>query len=266
MTFGLIGYPLSHSFSRGYFTEKFAKLGLGDSHQYLNFEMASVAEFCSLREQYPDLKGCNVTIPHKEAIIPLVDEIDPVAARIGAVNCIRFDESGRSTGFNTDYLGFKNDLVHHLVEQRWVERAFGLPHTDDLLDTFLEASSALVLGTGGASLAVHEALRELGLTTLAVSRSPGEDKISYAELNPTIMEEHHLVINTTPLGMSPKVDTYPVLPYAAMGPAHFCYDLVYNPAETPFLKKAREAGAGTANGLGMLHHQAEAGWAIWQEK
>lgn len=264
MTFGLIGFPLSHSFSKGYFTEKFAELGISHTHQYLNFEMESADGFCSLREKYPDLKGCNVTIPHKEAIIPLVDVIDPVAARIGAVNCIRFDESGRSTGFNTDYLGFKNDLVQQLIDQRWVERAFGLPHTDELLETFLADSSALVLGTGGASLAVHEALHELGLTSLAVSRSAGEGRISYAELTPAIINDHHLIINTTPLGMSPKVDTYPDLPYAAMGAAHFCYDLVYNPDETLFLHKARQAGAAGGNGLGMLHHQAEAGWEIWQ--
>jgi len=263
MTFGLIGFPLTHSFSRGYFTEKFAELGLADSHQYLNFEMEDAVGFCDLREKYPDLRGCNVTIPHKESIMQYLDEIDPTAARIGAVNCIRFDEQGRTIGFNTDYKGFQQDLLQQLREHDWTAKAFGLPTNDDLLETFLEETHALVLGTGGASLAVHEALRELGITTMAVSRTAGEDCLTYADISAEVMQEHHLVVNTTPLGMYPKVEGYPMLPYAAMGPAHYCYDLVYNPAETRFLRFAREAGAGTGNGTGMLLHQAEAGWEIW---
>ncbi|MBC6992825.1 shikimate dehydrogenase [Neolewinella lacunae] len=264
MTFGLLGYPLSHSFSRPYFTEKFARLGLSNTHQYLNFEMEDVAGFQELRTQYPDLRGCNVTIPHKQAIIPYLDALDPVAARIGAVNCIRFDAAGRSTGFNTDYFGFRDDLLHHLREWNWTERAFGLPTNDDLLNTFLEESSALVLGTGGASLAVHEALRELGMSTLGVSRTPGPGQISYEQITPDLLLDYHFIINTTPLGMAPKVDGCPALPYAALGPAHFCYDLVYNPAVTRFLEQSRNAGAAVANGQGMLERQAEAGWKIWE--
>lgn len=266
MTYGLIGFPLTHSFSRGYFTEKFAELGISDTHRYLNFEMEDIAGFCDLRKLHPDLHGCNVTIPHKESIIRYLDEVAPAAARIGAVNCIRFDENGRSTGFNTDYLAFQEDFLQQLRDYDWINKAFGLPTDDDLLETFLEETNALVLGTGGASLAVHEALRELGVTTMAVSRSPGPDRLTYAELTPEIIQDYHLIINTTPLGMYPKVDSCPDLPYSSMGMAHFCYDLVYNPEETLFLKQARANGAGGGNGMGMLHRQAEAGWEIWNEK
>lgn len=266
MTFGLIGYPLSHSFSRGYFTKKFAELGLSDSHEYLNFVMEDIAGFCDLRVQYPDLLGVNVTIPHKQGVIPLLDKLDPAAARIGAVNCIRFDQEGMSTGFNTDYLAFKEDFLDHLRQHNWTEQAFGLPTDDDLLDSFLEETSALILGTGGASLAVREALRSLGIKTTYVSRTPGENRFTYEALTPEIIADHLLIVNTTPLGMAPKVETFPQIPYEGLGKAHFCYDLVYNPAETAFLRKAREQGAGTGNGMGMLARQAEAGWEIWREK
>jgi shikimate dehydrogenase len=260
MTFGLIGYPLSHSFSRGYFTEKFRELGLSDTHQYLNFEMETVDGFLDLPKQYPDLRGCNVTIPHKQAIIPLLDELDPVAERIGAVNCIRF-QNGRSKGYNTDYLGFRDDLLDKLRE---FPNALGDSSTAEP-GKKIPGKRALVLGTGGASLAIHEALRSLGMKTLAVSRSPGEDRITYAELSPELLRDHLVIVNTTPLGMSPNVNTYPDIPYEALSTEHFCYDAIYNPAETLFLKKARVRGAGTANGLGMLHGQAEAGWKIWND-
>ena len=264
MTFGLIGYPLSHSFSARYFTEKFAELGLADSHRYLNFPMEDISGFCELRDMYPDLRGVNVTIPHKQAVIPLLDELDPVAARIGAVNCIRFDDEGRTIGFNTDYIGFREDLLDHLRRAAWTERAFGLPHSKDLLLTFLESSAALILGTGGASLAVREALRDLGLETTYVSRTPGPNRLTYAELTGAHLQDHLLVVNTTPLGMAPNVHTHADLPYSSFSRAHFAYDLVYNPAESEFLRRAREAGAATGNGMGMLARQAEAGWEIWK--
>lgn len=263
MTYGLLGYPLTHSFSRPYFTEKFEQLGLSASHRYLNFELADAAGFQDLKSQHPDLHGVNVTIPHKKSVMQYLDELDPAAERIGAVNCIRFDAAGRTKGFNTDYLGFREDFLDHLRRHNWVDQAFGMVQTEDLLETFLESSSALILGTGGASLAVREALEELGLETTFVSRTPGEGRITYAELRPKILADHLIVVNTTPLGMAPKVEGYPDLPYAAFTQAHFAYDLVYNPAETTFLRMAREAGAGTGNGLGMLERQAEAGWAIW---
>jgi len=265
MTFGLLGYPLTHSFSKDYFTDKFTELGISNTHRYLNFELADAIGFRELRDKHPDLRGVNVTIPHKRAVMQYLDEIDPVAARIGAVNCIRFDTAGKTIGFNTDYLGFQHDFYHHLQDQDWTGRAFGLPVTEDLLDTFLAESSALVLGTGGASLAVHEALRELGMSTQSVSRSAGPDRLTYADLSPDVLQDHLIVVNTTPLGTYPKVDASPSLPYSAMTRAHFCYDLVYNPPETAFLRQAREAGAAGANGMGMLRRQAEAGWAIWQE-
>lgn len=265
MTYGLLGYPLSHSFSQGYFTNKFAKLGLADTHRYLNFAIEDFMGFEDLRTRLPDLKGINVTIPHKQNVIPYLDRLDPAAERIGAVNCIRVEKDGTLTGFNTDYLGFKTDLLDFLREYDWTDKAFGLPYSEDLLETFLEETNALVLGTGGASLAVHEALRELGVATQAVSRTAGKDRIVYADLSPALIQDHHLIVNTTPLGMSPNANTFPDLPYEALGPAHFCYDLVYNPNPTLFLQKAAAAGAGTGAGIRMLHLQAEAGWKIWSE-
>ncbi len=265
MTFGLIGYPLSHSFSKGYFTRKFSDLGLAGSHQYLNFPMEDIKGFCDLRELYPDLRGVNVTLPHKKAVMPLLDTIDPAAARIGAVNCIRFDDAGNTTGFNTDYLGFRDDFLSHLRRKDWTAQAFGLPTNDDLLETFLETSNALILGTGGASLAVREALRNLGIEATFVSRTPAEGQYAYTDLSREVIADNLFIINTTPLGMSPNIDTAPSIPYELLSKAHFCYDLVYNPAETAFLKKAKNNGAVTGNGLGMLERQAEAGWAIWQQ-
>ncbi|PPK86292.1 shikimate dehydrogenase [Neolewinella xylanilytica] len=247
-TFALIGYPLTHSFSQRYFTDKFAAMGLSDTHRYLNFEVADVAEFAQRRAAHPDLLGCNVTIPHKQAILPLLDEVDSVARRIGAVNTIRISE-GRTTGFNTDYLGFRDDLLAQL-------RAQGR-------STELRGTSALVLGTGGAALAVREALLDLGMNSQWVSRRGGADRITYAAIDQTVLNRHQVIINTTPLGMHPDTQAAPPLPYHLLGSGHFCYDLIYNPAETRFLQLARQRGAGAANGLGMLHLQAEASWKIW---
>ncbi|MFK8165544.1 MAG: shikimate dehydrogenase [Lewinella sp.] len=263
MTYGLIGYPITHSFSKPYFTDKFAEMGLGSTHSYHNFPVEDFQGFDQLKAAYPDLKGLNVTIPHKQNVLPFLDRVDPAAARIGAVNCIRIEADGTTTGYNTDYMGFQTDLLDHLREANWTQQAFGLPTNEDLLEIFLEETSALVLGTGGASLAVHEALNELGVTTLAVSRTAGKDRITYADLSPSLIADHHLIINTTPLGMAPKEHTFPDIPYAALSAAHFCYDLVYNPATTLFLSKSAAAGASTGNGIRMLHRQAEAGWEIW---
>lgn len=264
MTYGLIGYPITHSFSQPYFTDKFAKMGLAKTHQYSNFPIEHFQGFDDLKAKHPDLKGLNVTIPHKQNVLPFLDQIDPAAKRIGAVNCIRVEADGTTSGYNTDYIAFQTDLLDHLRESNWTQQAFGLPTNDDLLEVFLEETSALVLGTGGASLAVHEALQELGVTTLAVSRTAGKDRITYGDLSPHLIADYHLVINTTPLGMAPKDNTFPDIPYEALSPAHFCYDLVYNPAETLFLAKSRAAGAGGGNGIRMLHRQAEAGWDIWE--
>ena len=247
-TYGLIGYPLSHSFSRGYFTEKFRALGMADTHRYLNFELPSLEGVEKLPARYPDLVGCNVTIPHKRAIVARLDALDPVAARIGAVNTIRFSD-GRATGFNTDYVGFRDDLL----------RGLGAAGRS----TDLKGTSALILGTGGASLAVREVLRDLGVTTTYVSRQPAEGVLTYTALDPRTIQNYPLIVNTTPLGMHPAVDAAPAIPYAALTAEHFCYDLIYNPTETRFMREARGAGAGAMNGLGMLHRQAEASWEIW---
>ena len=175
----------------------------------------------------------------------------PNAERIGAVNTIAIRE-GRLIGYNTDYVGFRADLLDEMQQQGWNEELGG--------------NSALILGTGGASLAVEAALVALGVSCTYVSRSPQAGQLAYEQVDAGVIAHHHLIINTTPLGMSPHVEAAPDIPYSFLTPAHFCYDLIYNPAETTFLRQARGAGAGAANGLGMLHKQAEAGWAIWTGK
>lgn len=250
-TYALLGYPLSHSFSRGYFTEKFRELGLSDTHEYVNFELPEIKQFRKKLEEYSEMSGVNVTIPYKQAVIPYLDALDPVAETIGAVNTIRI-EDGHLIGYNTDYIGFRDDLLNEMQQQGWNEE--------------LKGNSALILGTGGASLAVKAALESLGVNCTYVSRTPEAGQLSYDQVDAEVMSHHHLIINTTPLGMSPRVEAAPDIPYALLTPAHFCYDLIYNPAETSFLRQARDAGAGAANGLGMLHKQAEAGWAIWNGK
>ncbi|NJB85167.1 shikimate dehydrogenase [Lewinella marina] len=247
-TFGLLGYPLSHSFSRGYFTAKFADLGLSDTHRYLNFEIPTLEDFQKILDEYPDLRGLNVTIPHKQGVVALLDAIDPAAERIGAVNTILI-EDGKTRGFNTDYLGFRDDLLAQLRSQQRF--------------TNLRGQSALILGSGGAALAVREALLDLSVKPVTVSRSARAGQLSYADLDRDTLTTHRLIVNTTPLGMYPQVETAPEIPYELLTPAHFCYDLIYNPAETRFMRLARGAGAGAANGMGMLHSQAEAAWNIW---
>ena len=246
-TYGLIGYPLSHSFSRGYFTEKFQRLGLSGTHQYLNFEIKSVNHFEKILDEYADLLGCNVTIPHKRAIIGVLDGLDPVAERIGAVNTIRV-RNRKPFGYNTDYIGFRDDLLERMAAQKFrlAPNAIGL-----------------VLGTGGASLAVAEAFRSLGLDYTFVSRTPATGQLAYGEVTAEVLAAGAVLVNTTPLGMYPRIETSPDIDYSLLGSSHFCYDLTYNPAETTFMRRARGAGAQAANGLGMLHKQAEASWAIW---
>lgn len=291
MRFGLVGYPLSHSFSKPYFTEKFAQLGLSESHVYVNFELEHLTDFPAILHNHPDLGGLNVTIPHKEAVIPYLDELSPEAKVIGAVNTIVVKE-GKTVGHNTDVLGFRSDFLDFLDlnvakpslesnDQQGVFLATNEVNSALLTATNLatlksqpEPSSALtlaslvgkkalVLGTGGASLAIHYALNELGIETTPVSRTPKEGQISYTDLSPKRLLEYTFVINTTPLGMYPKVAEKPDLPYAAFSVQHYCYDLVYNPELTLFLRTAASHGANVRNGLGMLHGQAEAAWSIW---
>ena len=201
-------------------------------------------------DEYNDLAGCSVTIPHKQAIMGILDGLDPVAARIGAVNTIRVRE-GRTCGYNTDYIGFRDDLLEQMKVQK-----FSLP----------KGAIGLILGTGGASLAVAGALRSLGFEYTFVSRTPSNGQLAYGAVTAEVLASGAVLVNTTPLGMYPHIESAPDIDYSLLGPSHFCYDLTYNPSETTFMRKARGAGAQAANGLGMLHKQAEASWKIWTEE
>ncbi len=239
--YGLIGFPLTHSFSKKYFTEKFQKENIADS-KYELFEIRQAAQLVGIINHNQDLKGLNVTIPHKETIIPFLDEIDPAAKEIGAVNVIKVS-NGKLKGYNSDYYGFRQSLLNFIGETKNIK--------------------ALILGTGGAAKAVKAALRDLNIPYKFVSRKKEQDNFSYEELNETILSEYKLIINTSPLGMYPKMDSFPEIPYPFIGPEHFLFDLVYNPEETTFMKKGAEKGAKTRNGLEMLHLQAEKAWEIW---
>lgn len=236
--YGLIGYPLQHSFSPGYFAAKFAKEGIDAG--YTAYPLDAISTFPQLLHEHP-LRGLNVTIPYKQAVIPYIDELDTAAKAIGAVNCIDI-RSGITKGYNTDVIGFKDSLVPLLQPQ----------HTN-----------ALVLGTGGASMAVKYVLDELGIEYLNVSRDKKADVVTYTELSSDTIASYTLIINTTPLGMYPHTDECPGLPYGAIGKQHLLYDLIYNPQETLFLSKGKAQGAAIKNGLEMLHQQAEAAWQIW---
>jgi shikimate dehydrogenase len=239
--YGLIGFPLSHSFSKGFFAEKFAKEHIVNT-QYENYPIESVDQFHQLWQHEPQLEGMNITIPHKKAVIPFLDHTSTVVNAINACNCIR-KYNGKLYGYNTDVIGFEKSL-----------QPFLQPHHQ----------KALILGTGGAAAAVAWVLQKLGISFKYVSRSSnGEEVISYEALNNTILQEHLLIINTSPVGMYPHVNEAPNLNYEALTDKHHLYDLIYNPAETLFLTKGKERGASIQNGLEMLHLQAEASWEIW---
>jgi shikimate dehydrogenase len=244
--FGLLGYPLSHSFSKGYFTEKFRKEGI--DAVYENFALPSITEFPELIAYSPFLAGINVTIPYKEAVIPYLDALDPVADAVGAVNVVRIirsEEDLRLIGYNSDVIGFRESI-------RPLIAAMGA-----------EPLQALVLGTGGASKAVVYGLKQLGVESVLVSRRAAPGQFSYEELTPGIYKAFRIIVNTTPLGMSPKIDACPPLDYALLGSAHLLFDAVYNPDKTLFLQQGEACGATIKNGLEMLHLQAEAAWDIW---
>lgn len=247
--YGLVGFPLGHSFSAGYFAEKFTALGL-DRTEYRNFPIEHISE---IRQVLPsNIRGFNITIPHKQAILPLLSEIDPAAERIGAVNCVKVLPDGRWKGYNTDAYGFEQSLLK-MLETR-PQGTAGL--------------RAMVLGTGGAAQAVHYTLREkLGITFIEISRTADHHagRFSYGEITPEMLADHRLIINTTPLGMSPRTDQKPELPYPSLITEHYLYDLVYNPAETAFLEAGRRRGAWIKNGLEMLVLQAERSWEIWND-
>nr|WKN40233.1 shikimate dehydrogenase [Tunicatimonas sp. TK19036] len=240
-TYGLIGYPLSHSFSKRYFTNKFEREGITDS-VYELFEIETIDRLPSVLDQNPTLRGLNVTIPYKQQVMAFVDQLDAVAERIGAVNTVRIRD-GKRTGFNSDYYGFRDSLT------RWLNGVV-IPQ-------------ALVLGTGGASKAVVCVLQDMGISYTYVSRQSSEQAISYGDLQKTNLRDYPLIINTTPLGMSPNIETCPELSYDQLTPEHYCYDLVYNPEQTAFMKKAQAYGAQTKNGLEMLQLQAEKSWEFW---
>jgi len=239
--YGLIGYPLSHSFSQKYFTEKFQREQIADC-VYENFPLADISKFSALIQQHDDLCGLNVTIPYKEKVIPFLTEQSDVVKATGACNCIKIN-NGRLAGYNTDVIGFENSLKPLLQ-----------PHH----------TKALVLGTGGAAKAVHYVLNKLGIAFTEVSRTPSKAaQIAYDKIGEASISEYQLIINTSPVGMYPKVDECPPLPYQFLTSKHYLYDLVYNPAKTLFLQKGEAQGAAVKNGHDMLIIQAEEGWRIW---
>lgn len=239
--YGLIGYPLSHSFSQRYFTEKFEREGIRGC-SYSNFPLASIDELSAVLAD-PELCGLNVTIPYKEQVLPFLDARSPVVEAIGACNCIRI-EGGRRTGHNTDVVGFEQSLLPHL----------GSHHR-----------RALVLGTGGAAKAVEYVLGRLDIGYRLVTRRPRPDTgdLGYEQVDAALLTAYTLIINTTPLGMHPHTEECPPLPYEALGPRHYLFDLIYNPARTLFLQKGEARGAVVENGHEMLVLQAEESWRIW---
>jgi len=241
--FGLIGFPIEHSFSKKYFIEKFQKENLIDC-DYENFPIENISEFPSLIKSHPDLLGLNVTIPYKEQVIPLLDELDMTAKEIGAVNTIKI-LNGKLQGFNTDVYGFMQSLL-------------------PLLETF--HTLALVLGTGGSSKAVAFGLKKMGIDFRFVSRNPEmANELSYADLDKDLIRLYKIIINCTPVGMFPNVDECPPLPFEYLTPSHLLFDLIYNPEETLFLQNGKSQGAKTKNGLEMLQLQAEKSWEIWNQ-
>lgn len=239
--FGLIGYPLSHSFSKKYFTGKFEEWKLKD-HGYELFSIEDIDMFPALIKTWPDLVGLNVTIPYKQRVIEYLDDLDPAAADIGAVNTIKFVD-GKLIGYNSDVYGFEYSLV-------------------PLLSKDIEYK-ALVLGSGGASKGIIWVLQKLGIGYQVVSRKDVEGYMKYTDVIEEILGDHKLIINTTPLGMTPNADSCPALPYSGLTSEHVLYDLVYNPETTKFMQHGLDANSTVKNGLEMLHLQADRSWQIW---
>lgn len=243
--YGLIGFPLGHSFSRNFFNEKFENEGI--KAKYINFEIPQIEDFPEILASNPELKGLNVTIPYKQKVMAYLDELSPEAKAIGAVNVIRVSHKGKDVvlkGFNSDVIGFTRSIEPMLEPAH---------------------KKALILGTGGASKAIEYGLKTLGLETLFVSRTKKENTITYEEVTPEIIKEYNVIVNCTPLGMYPKADTCPDIPYEAMDGHTILYDLIYNPDETLFLTKGAKYSATTKNGLEMLLLQAFASWEFWND-
>ena len=245
--YGLIGYPLGHSFSISYFNQKFQDENI--DAVYENYEIPSIDALPEVLSSNPELKGINVTIPYKEKVLPFLDSISPEARAIGAVNVIRVSQKGNKTilkGYNSDVIGFTKSI-------------------EPMLDKKLH-QKALILGTGGASKAIDYGLRNLGLETVFVSRYERPGTIQYKNVTPEVVKEYNVIINCTPIGMYPKTEVCPELPYEAMDSHTILYDLIYNPDETLFMKRGAEYGANVKNGLEMLLLQAFSSWEFWHEK
>ena len=237
--FGIIGYPLGHSFSPPYFSEKFQSLEIDDA-EYKAYPIKSIDELPSIFSE--DLVGLNVTIPYKKSVIPYMDQLSDAAAEIQAVNTI-YNKDGKLFGHNTDYYGFRDSLKILIKDDK--------------------INQALILGTGGSSKAVAYALKKMGISYSFVSRNP--DYLTYSDLSDEMIRDHKLIINTTPLGMHPKVDGCPLINFSLLSDQHYCYDLIYNPEKTLFLKLAEQNGATVKNGYDMLILQAEKSWQIWNQ-
>lgn len=241
--FGLLGRNISYSFSRGYFVEKFKNENIQDC-EYVNFDIPTIESFPEIIKNTSNIKGLNVTIPYKLEVIPFLDKLSKNAINIGAVNTITISKKGKTKGYNTDYYGFKKSLEPLLNKSH---------------------KRALILGTGGASKAVAYALKKLNIKYVFVSRNATDKILSYEQLAPKIMEKYSIIINCSPLGTSPNTDVCPNIPYESLTDKHIVYDLIYNPAETLFLSKAKEQGAIIKNGMDMLAFQAEKAWEIWNK-
>ena len=245
--YGLIGYPLGHSFSISYFNQKFHDEDI--DAVYENFEIPTIDALPEVLSQNPELKGLNVTIPYKEKVLPFLDSISPEARSIGAVNVIRITHQGKDTilkGYNSDVIGFTKS-IEPMIDKKWHNKA-------------------LILGTGGVSKAIDYGLRNLGLETVFVSRYEKTGTIQYKDITPEVIREYNVIVNCTPLGMYPHTEECPQLPYEAMDSHTILYDLIYNPDETLFMKQGEKYGAQTKNGLEMLLLQAFASWEFWHEK
>ena len=243
--YGLIGFPLGHSFSKSYFNNKFCNEQI--DAEYKNFEIEDINELRNII-QSDSISGLNVTIPHKRAVINLLDEIDSVAEKVGAVNVIKFmhtEQGIKLKGYNTDVIGFTNSISKIIKPNN---------------------KKALILGTGGVSKAIDYSLKEMGIETLFVSRKTKDGAISYEMLNKEIMSEYTIIVNASPVGMYPQIDSAPQIPYEFITDNHVVFDTIYNPSETMLMKLAAEKGATVKNGLEMLEGQAIAAWEIWNNK
>lgn len=245
--YGLIGYPLGHSFSISYFNQKFQDEGI--DAVYENYEIPTIDALDEVLGSNPNLRGLNVTIPYKEKVLPYLDNISPEARAIGAVNVIKVIHEGKDIvlkGYNSDVIGFTKS-IEPMLDKKWHQKA-------------------LILGTGGASKAVDFGLRNLGLETVFVSRYERSGTIQYKSITPEVVKEYNVIVNCTPVGMYPKTEQCPPLPYEAMDSHTILYDLIYNPDQTLFMKRGEQYGAQTKNGLEMLLLQAFASWEFWHEK